>query len=186
MSKRFAGTLLLLISISIVTRSQVSDFISVQKKNGRVIRNYGVGSSISFISNNGYPTEGVILRIKNDTLLLRSMEVRQLGTSYGGLILDTTSFLSSWDYREISRVKIFRNRGWGYQTLSTLMMVGGAGYFFLNTVNSLYRKEELGERHNAVTLAGSAAVFGAGWLLRKKAPTNFTGKTSRVKYIKMR
>src|SRR5688572_20612376 len=102
---RFFSALLLWMLIPFVGSSQLSDFISVQKKNGRIIRNFGVGSPITFLTSSGMPNAGIITQIRNDSIFLRNIDVRQLFTSYGGVLLDTVSFLSSWHYKEIAAVK---------------------------------------------------------------------------------
>ncbi|MBL7700183.1 MAG: hypothetical protein JNK79_18595 [Chitinophagaceae bacterium] len=183
---RVFSALLLWILAPLVASSQLSDFISVQKKNGRIVKNFGVGSPITFLTSSGSVQEGIITQIRNDSVFLRNINVRQMYTSYGGVLLDTVSFLTAWHYSEIARVRIFRYRGHAYNRAADLLMIGGGGYFILNVVNGLYRGENLGDKDYIVTLGSSALAFGAGWLLRKHSPNNFTRKNHRIKYINMR
>lgn len=182
---RVFSTLLLWMLVPVIGISQMSDFISLQKKNGRVVKNFGVGSPITFLTSSGNVNEGIITQIRNDSVILRNINIRQMYTNYGGVLLDTVSFITAWHYKEIARVQIFRHRGLAYNRVSGLMMVGGAGYFILNVVNGLYRGENLGDKDYIVTLSSSALVFGAGWLLKRHSPNNFSRKNYVIRYMNM-
>ncbi|RYZ82521.1 MAG: hypothetical protein EOP06_21540, partial [Proteobacteria bacterium] len=122
---------------------------------------------------------------RNDTVTVLNYNVRQYQTNNGAVLFDTLSYISVHHYKEIAGVYIFRNRGWGQRRIASVLMAGGAGYFILNVVNTAYRKEDMGSKENLTTLAGSAVAFGAGWLLKRNAPSGFTGKRYEIKYMNM-
>lgn len=181
---RLTGFVLLLI-LPMLASSQLSDFLSVQKRKGGTVKNFMVGSPIAFITTSGNVVEGVIRQLRNDTVVVLNYNVRQFQTDYGAVLFDTLSFISVHHYKEIAGVYIFRNRGWGQRRIASVLMAGGAGYFVLNVVNSLYRKEDLGSKKNVTTLVGSAVAFGAGWLIKRSAPSGFTGKRYQIRYMNM-
>lgn len=181
---RLTGFVLLLI-LPMMASSQLSDFLSVQKRKGGTVKNFIVGSPITFITTSGNVVEGIIKQLRNDTVTVLNYNVRQYQTDYGAVLFDTLSFISVNNYKEIAGVYIFRNRGWGQRRIASVLMAGGAGYFILNLVNTAYRKEDMGSKENLTTLVGSTVAFGVGWLLKRNAPSGFTGKRYEIKYMNM-
>ena len=66
--------LLLLLSASVKTFSQASDFITVKKRNNRTIKTFFPGVHISFETYDKRYANGLITAIRNDSVFVKEWE----------------------------------------------------------------------------------------------------------------
>lgn len=174
--------LVVILHACLAASAQRSDILSVQMKNGRIIKNFGAGSSIHFINTSGQELQSQILWIRNDTIALYNYELLNSGGADGRR--DTMSFFTFIHYKEVERVRLYQHRGYLRNRIASILMVGSAGYFSLNVVNGLYLKQSLDDRKYLQTLLFSAGVFGAA-LLVKKPHASFSKKRHRIVYVSL-
>jgi hypothetical protein len=182
--------LILLLAITKVTLSQISDFVVLKKRNNRTIKTYYPGAFISAHTYNGFSISGFIKEIRHDSLLILQQETRLVAADFGSTI-DTVSYMIGLDYREI---KIFhytgdyawgRKRGFAQITIPKLMKIGGVGFIILELVNSTYRKESLSENNKVVPLAIAAGVAATGFAITYfQNKSDKAGGKYKVVYVK--
>lgn len=187
-------TTVLLITVlfgSLLSFSQQSDFIVLKKRNNRTIKTFYNGSFISAETHNGFRINGFISDIRNDSVFIRQEETRLQGTEFGSQ-LDTIKFSIGIDYREIKRFNYTKNFKWGGKkgfvevALPKIMMIAGAGYILLETVNTIYRKESFNDDGKLLTLGVAAGVAVAGYMwehIRDK--NNKAGGKYKVVYVRV-
>jgi hypothetical protein len=183
-------TLCLLI-IGQLSIAQNSDFIVLKKKNNRSIRSYFPGSFISGQTYTGARIFGTILQIRNDSLAIEQMYVRQVGTQFGTPALDTTYSTIRLHFTEIRKFDYDVKTSYGKKgksgiSIPRMMKLAGIGYIVLEGVNSAYRKESLSDGNKPVTLAVAAGVAAAGFIwdgIKKRQEV--AGGKYRVEYIRM-
>jgi hypothetical protein len=185
---RVAALYSLLILSSVETFSQISDIVSVQKRNGRNIRSFTVGSPFNFNTTDGHYVEGYISLIRDDSIFITSYDIRAIPNAWGVTSVDTlATYHSAFDYREIATVQVSTRKRFSALRADRLLMDAGAGYFLLNLVNSSYLKEPFGNSKNIATLAISAGVFGLGLFLHTVGrDPRFSSKRDRIVYTRLR
>lgn len=178
---------LFLCTLAITAFSQQSDFIILKKKNNRTVKTYAEGSFLSARLNNGFDVHGYITAIRNDSIYLRHQETRMFGTEFGSK-LDTFVYAVAFDYHQIIRYNIkdsdLYGRPTGFSVLSVpgLMLVGGAGFLILETVNTLYRKESFSDNNRLLTMGIAAGVAAAGYFWGK-ANANRENKKNKLNVV---
>lgn len=178
----------LFIMIPALSFSQLSDMISVKKKNGRIIKTFVAGSFINFETTNNSFAEGYINIVRDDSLFLTTYDIRAVPTRWGFTVVDTIAqYRSEFGIGEISRIQVKKRQGFVRGALDNTLMLGGAGYFLLNIANSDYLSAPLDSRKSLQTLGISAGAFGAGFLLKKKLKDGrYTLKRHRIVYVRLR
>ena len=68
--------LLIFTLFSFSIQAQVSDFITVKKRNNRTLKTFFPGSTITFESVYGHFISGIIENIRNDSLFVKMYDVR--------------------------------------------------------------------------------------------------------------
>lgn len=186
-------TIVLLLTIltgSLLSFSQQSDFIVLKKWNNRTIKTFYTGAFISAQTYNGFNINGFITDIRNDSIYIRQEERQLMGTEFG-VTLDTVRYTIGIDYREIQRFNYTKNYKWGGKkgfaqvALPKIMMIAGVGYILLETVNTIYRKESFNQDGKLLTMGVAAGVAVAGFLmehLHNKA--NKAGGKYKVVYVR--
>ena len=167
--------------------AQVSDIISVRKKNGSILRTFFAGSPILFQTKDKAYIEGTIQYMRNDSIFLTVYDIRSALTHLGVTMSDTiTRYTVGVHYKDILRIKVFRYRRFVRGKVDKLLMFGGAGYFGLNIVNGAYFSRPITEKQNLQALGISAGAFGAGWLIKRFFPVNrFSRKRHKIIYVSM-
>jgi hypothetical protein len=170
------------------SQCQLSDMISVQRKNGRILKTFVAGSPIHFTLYNGNEIEGIIYTIKNDSIFISVYEISAVPTLYGVTRVDTVGVYSSgFHYKNILHIRTNPRQGFSILKPGTLLMVGGAGYFALNAVNSGYLSQPITDHKSIRTLGISLGAFGLGFLLNKEAKLQRSErKKSIIKYVQLR
>lgn len=149
--------------------AQESDYLVVKKKNGIILKTYYVGGFISAESYTGFRLNGYIKAIRNDSLWVQQEETRLVPTEFGSR-LDTLRYMVGLYYNQVRKFNFGksyeggRKKGFSQVTLPKLLIRGGAGFFVLEFVNSLYRGESLTRKSNLTTLGIAAGVAATGWI----------------------
>ncbi|MGV3529711.1 MAG: hypothetical protein ACO1OO_12505 [Flavisolibacter sp.] len=177
------GTLIFCLQAS----AQSGDYLSVRKKNGRVVKNFMPGTHILLQTKEGRYWEGPIKSIKNDSITLTIYEVRLLGTTWNSVIRDTFSVMPlRLHYIDIARIYMPRHRGFFERQTAPLLMIAGAGYTLLNLANGATYGLPLTDKKNLGKLSVGAGLFAAGWLLRKVfQPQDYTTNRHRIEYVNL-
>lgn len=141
------------------------DFILL-RKNNVVIQSYFKGSYFSGQLNNGQWVEGRIMKIKDDSLFMEQMVVRQVPSIFGTPMLDTVKYgilkLSIKDIHSLPK----KEHGISIVNNGSLFMIGAAGYAVLNIINGLTQSNEPIDSHqNIINLSIAAGVFVFGEIL---------------------
>lgn len=186
---------ILLISTSLATLAQPSDYIVLKKKNNRTLKTYFPGTFISAATYTGFNLNGFIKQIKNDSLFIEQLEIRQVPTQFGTPILDTTIHTIRLHYTEIrafyytnarprdgSRMK----RSFAGGLLPAIMTRAGTAFIALELVNTAYRGESLSEGNKLTLLGVAAGVAAIGFLWQQlQNRTVDAGQKYKVIYVSM-
>lgn len=170
--------------------SQQSDFIVLKKKNNRTLRTYYPGAFISAVTVSNFPINGYITAIRNDSLIIRQEERQLMPTDFGSEV-DTFVYTIAVDYRQIKQFNYTRAYTWGGRrgfvqvAVPKIMILGGAGFVVLETVNTIYRGESFDDDKKLIALGVAAGIAAAGWFIEHtKARNKKVGKKYKVVYIK--
>ena len=172
----------------LISTSQVSDFISVRKKNGRIIKSFNAGSPIIVETFYGSYLDGWVEEIKHDSLFIKIFDVRYYRAGHGGTIIDTVrSYIIPMYHKEIKSIKVFERRKLLPSKIAKLLIMGGAGYFLLNLANGAYLNQSVSEKKNVRSLGISLGSVGAGLLINRLVkPNNFSERKQKIVYVKMK
>lgn len=172
----------------ISSHAQVSDIISVKKKNGRTIKSFYEDSRILFQTRDGDYIEGPIAKIHHDTVCVRMYTIEKGFSQFGSYVFDTlNTYLINTNYKDIRRISVYKHHGSRREQLGTLMMIGGAGYAALNLINGSFFNLPITDKKNLRTLGISTAVFGAGFLNNKLFAANlYSRRKDKIVYIALK
>lgn len=175
--------------------SQIHDFLSLKKRNGRTVQNFYTGSKISFMSHGNF-YEGLIDKIQHDSVYLRMFHVNVLQTNWGTAIYDTVSRFEMpfyykdirITYKDINGLKLsnayvqYRFLYW----IAKRAWIGAAGYIVLNVFNSAYLKDKLTSNRNLTSVGIALGTFATAFYLdRKLNPRKYSPRGYRLTYVKM-
>ncbi|HEY2721481.1 MAG TPA: hypothetical protein VGI82_07140 [Chitinophagaceae bacterium] len=166
--------------------AQVSDIISVKKKNGRTVKSFYEGVRILYQTKYGDYIEGPIEKIYHDTVFIRMYMVQKGLSQFGSYVFDTlNSYLVKTNYKDIKRVSVYR-RGSNREKLGDLMMIGGAGYAALNLINGSLFSLPITDKKNLRTLGISLSAVAIGFLNNKLFASNpYSRRKDQVIYISL-
>lgn len=165
--------------------AQSLDYISVRKKNGRVVKNFYSGSTILLETHGGGYFQGPISAIRNDSLFVTIYDVRLFPTTFGSYIKDTISIVvMGFATREIKRIQLNQKSSFIQRTGAPLLMLGGAGFFAVNVLNGAFFNRSVTDPENLRNLGISVGAFGLGYLIRKLFSNDgFTKSSHRIMYV---
>lgn len=166
---------------------QVSDFISVKKKNNISVQSFFPGTYISCRLVFGNDINGLVHEIKNDSVFIREFDIQALPNPWGTYSIDTLgSHIVAFHYKDIETVIFKKRQSFAYVKNGTMLMIGGLGYAALNVINGKYLKESITGPENRKSLGTALGVAGAGFLLnRLHARSNRFDKKYRIVYTCM-
>src|SRR5688572_19824967 len=178
---------LLFSSLLLTTFAQSRDYISVRKKNGRVLKNFYAGSEILLQTTDGRYLQGPINRVQNDSVFLTIYDIRYYPTIYGGYIKDTIStVVQGLRHKEISRIMLDAKKSFVGRRAGPILMIAGAGYFTLNVLNGLTDGLPITDSENLQKLGIAAGLFGLGYLIQKLTYTDgFSKPKHSIVYVKL-
>ena len=175
---------LLLLILSTVTFSQTKGWMVLQKKD-RSITTYFPGKFIRFQLDNYQWIEGTIKFFRNDSIFITQQIARIVPNAWGLPIRDTLQMgLLEYNIKEIYALPIERFES-NFMN-GTLLQAGGAGYIFLNAVNSLINGQDFFAPENLSGIGIAAGVFLFGKFLQWNHPTKIiVGKKYKLHLIKI-
>jgi hypothetical protein len=178
---------LLFIGVSYQSFSQATDIINVTRKNGRHLKSFFAGSSITFQTTRGNYVNGMIKSIKNDSLFVKTYVMGRYMTEYGFTVLDTANvYTTGFSYKEILHIKLDTKKSFFRKNLGGLLIAGGAAYTALNVINRAASKEPIADKENLKNLGTAGAAIGLGLLINKIFPaTRFSRKRDKINYVNM-
>jgi hypothetical protein len=168
-----------------VCYSQSLDYISVRKKNGKLIKNFYVGSDIAIQTIDGSFLQGPISSIRNDSVFITLYDIRYFPTTFGSYFRDTIAVtVAGIKRQDIKRVLITTRSNFLQRTVAPLAMIGGAGFFTLNILNGAFSDYSITDSRNLKRLGIAAGAFGLGYLFRKVFSNDgFSKKNHRIVYV---
>lgn len=157
--------LLIVFCISTCIVHAQADMLVLKKKN-KTVQRYYIGSSISIRLADGFWLNGIIRKMKEDTLIIQPMVERVGVTYFGSNVIDTTYMNNiSVALNQVTGVPR-ENEGFVYIKDGTLLQIGGAGYIALNVINTATQNEKLFDETNTKRLIGGVSAFAAGTVLK--------------------
>jgi hypothetical protein len=179
--------LLFFIGINYLSFSQSSDILNVTRKNGRHLKSFFSGSTITFQTKRGNYVNGIIKSIKNDSLFVKTYVMGRYMTNYGFTVIDTTnSFITGFSYKEIAHIKLDTKKTFYRNFIGGAMVAGGAGYAALNIINKATNKEPIGSKENVKNLTVAGGFIGLGLLFNKIFPAiRYSRKSDKINYVNM-
>jgi hypothetical protein len=173
--------------LPVFTVAQVSDFITVKKRNNRTVRSYFPGAPIVCQTAYGQYLNGYVEAVRNDSVFVKQYDIRSVPNMWGVSKIDTVgSYITGIHYKEIRMMIYERRRSFGFVRSGTIFIIGGLGYAGLNLINGQYLREPNGNKENLKKLGIAAGVAGSGFLLKylnNRSQRNH--KKYRVEYIRM-
>ena len=162
----------LLTCISLNLFSQ-SDLLVLKQKN-QVIQTWVPGSFIDFQFSSKQWIQGIIKTIRNDSLLIEQIILRQVPTQLGFLKIDTARMGPvKLHVKEIYGMPK-RQLSSGIISNGALFQLGSGAFIFLNIFNSLIHKEPVFSSKNLASLGIAAGVFVVGKILQSTHKTYIT------------
>jgi hypothetical protein len=156
--------LLLLLSSSTLFVFSQTDLL-VLKQNSRTIQTWVPGSFIDFQFSSKQWIQGIIKNIRNDSILLEQIILRQVANQFGFPTIDTAKMgLMKLHVNEVYGMPK-RNFSNGILSNGTLFQLGSGFFIFLNIFNSLTHNEQVFSAQNLSGLGIAAAVFIGGTIL---------------------
>jgi hypothetical protein len=146
-----------------------SDRVLVLKDRNIVIKNFTVGNYIKFEFSQWIT--GYISRIKADTIDVKQFSLQPTMTMWGTKDFDTIKLGTL--ILGINEIKAFAKESSQYTSVfsnGALLQTAGAGYFVVNVVNSLIRKDPVFESSNLPKMGAGIGAFILGKIQAKKNP----------------
>lgn len=182
--------LLLFCALALLQHSyaQSLDYISVRKKNGRVLKNFYTGSNILLQTTDGSYLEGPVEAVRNDSVFVKLYDIRRFPTIWGTYTIDTISTtVAGIRSEEIKRIHLNRRKSFFQRDVPPLLMIGGAGYLALNLLNGGLYNQSITDSKNIRRLETAAGAFGLGFLLNKLFSSDgFSKKSHRIIYVDLK
>lgn len=177
--------LIALLLLAQSTTAQSLDYISIRKKNGRVVKNVYTSSNVLLQTTDGNYWQGPVEAIRHDSIFLKIYDIRMYPTIWGSQMRDTVSrYLLGLHYQDISRIHLNKRSSFVQRSGGPLLMLGGAGYFAVNVLNGTFFNQPILDKRNLKTLGIAAGVFGVGYLIQKLfAGDGFSKKNHRIVYV---
>lgn len=183
---RFAPFFVVILLFSVKSLAQVSDFISVKKRNNITLKSYFPGAYLSCRTVYGNDLNGIIQAIHNDSIFLKEYDVRPVPNPWGTYTIDTLgSRLVAFNYRDIQTVIFKKSESFSYIKNGTVLIVGGVGYAALNLINGAYLKESIIGKTNRKSLAIALGIAGTGFLMNRLYRRQNSEKKYKIIYTCM-
>lgn len=172
--------------------AQKTDMIVLKKNNNRTLKTYFPGSIIMAETYDGFKIYGIIRQIRNDSILLQQRETRLKPTEFGSR-LDTLYYSLGINYQYIK--KYYYGSGNSFNDVERKDFVktlfpkivtrAGIGFFILELVNSIGRKESIQDHNNLTTLGISSVTAAGGYVWTKLHKNrNKVGGKYKALYVK--
>ena len=138
---------------------------AVLRKHNQTIKIYFPTSYIVFQLSNKQWVEGRIKAIKDDSLIINQMALRNVINYLGLFAIDTVRLgIFKVSVNEIYALPK-ENESFGFIRNGSLLQIAGAGYLALNTINGIGKSEPFFSANNSPRLAAGVGLFALGTLL---------------------
>ncbi|MES1223063.1 MAG: hypothetical protein ABUT20_46650 [Bacteroidota bacterium] len=168
--------------ISAVSLAQSPDFMMLKKHN-KTVETFYAGSNIDFTTTSGAYINGVINKLKNDTLYIQEFITRYLPTTFGTYIIDTAgSYHYQFHYNQIAAIGKKENKGFNTKGSGAALLGGGTVIALASGVVYLVDRKKF----SAPLLIASTALATAGYFMAKGGSKGMTiGKKYKLVYMNM-
>ncbi len=150
-----------------------SDLLVLKQRN-QTIQSWISGSLINFQFSNKQWIQGIVKNVKQDTILLEQIIIRQVPNQFGFPTIDTFKM----GFMKLHVNEIYgmpkRNFSSGIIANGTLFQLGGGAYMFLNIFNSLIQNDQVFSSVNLTRLGIAGGIFLIGTLLHNSHRTYIT------------
>lgn len=150
--------------------SAQNDLLLLKQKN-QTIQTWLPGAYILFQFSSKQWIEGIIKSIKNDSLLIDQIQVRQVANQFGFPTLDTAHF----GFLKLAITEIYglpkRSNKTNLINNGTLFQMGSGAYIFLNMANSLIKNDPVFGSDNLPGLGIASGFFVLGKILQASHKT---------------
>jgi hypothetical protein len=162
-----------------IVKAQSTDFILL-KKNKITKATYFVGSTIQCTIQSGVFINGQIEAIKNDSIIIKQFDVRQVPTQLGVYILDTVhTYYFKINYKQIKAIGT-PGRKFNWSASGASLMSGSIVIAIASGIVALVDNK----RFSPNLLIGGAALGGLGYLLYKNGSKGIIiGKKYALVYV---
>lgn len=163
--------LLTVLLLTFCSYSFAQSDLLVLKQRKQTIQTWVPGSLINFQFSSKQWIQGIIKTIRNDSILIEQIVIRQVPNQFGFPTIDTAKLgILKLHVNEIYGIPK-RGSGGDIFTNGTLLQLGSGGYIFLNLINSLIRNEQVFSSVNLTRIGIAGAVFAVGSLLQASHKT---------------
>ncbi len=158
-----------------------SDFL-IHKKRRKTVNIYFPGSYITFQTYNKQWVTGQIKNIRNDSIILKLLNIRMYGGA--GIAIADTGYAGLMFLHKNDILAFEKDRAFGFIGNGKLFQIGAAGYAGLNIANGLVYNQPLFDHQNKKRLGVAAGVFMLGKILQwTYSPVLKIGKKHQLLYI---
>ena len=174
-------TILLLFFLSVIFITHAQPNFVVLRKHNQTIKTYFPTSYFVFQLSNKQWLEGRIKMIRDDSIFVNLMAIRQVANYFGLPTVDTVRLgLFKVHVNEIYALPKDDKHS-GILANGVIFQAAGAGYIGLNIINGIGKSEPIFSAQNASNLSIAAGVFAIGTLLHKTyKDTYILGKKYRL------
>lgn len=160
-----------------------SDLLVLKQRN-QTIQTWVPGSMIDFQFSSKQWIQGIIKKIRNDSILMEQIVLVQVANQFGFPTIDTAKMgLMKFHVNEMYGMPK-RNSSSGIISNGALFKLGSAGYIILNITNSLIQNDPVFSSQNLTRLGIASGVFLIGTLLSLNHKTYITlGRKYTIKTI---
>ncbi|HEX6914558.1 MAG TPA: hypothetical protein VF145_04930 [Chitinophagaceae bacterium] len=168
------------IALAFCASAQTEDFFLLKKRSGKTIERFYTGTFIQFISKDQKIVEGLIRRVRHDSVWIAHQQIARGFTAIGSVLTDTITYEARrFAVSDIYAIRKTGNR-FSEASLAGLMMLGSAGYAGLHIINSLINKETI----NGSNLIAASVIFLGGVLINQlHRDYYYIGRKYRILYI---
>jgi hypothetical protein len=150
-----------------------SDLLVLKQRN-QTIQSWVSGSLINFQFSNKQWIQGIVKNVKQDTILLEQIIIKQVPNQFGFPTIDTFKMgLMKLHVNEVYGMPK-RNFSSGLIANGTLFQLGSGAYMFLNIFNSLVQNDQVFSSANLTRLGIAGGVFLIGTILHNSHKTYIT------------
>lgn len=137
----------------------------VLRKHNQTIKTYFTASYIVMQLSNKQWIQGRIRKIKEDSLFIDQMAIRQVSNYFGLPSIDTVRLgLFKIPVYEIYAL-LKQDKSINIISNGVVLQAAGAGYIVLNSINGIGKGEPIFEGQNGINIGIAAGIFAVGQLL---------------------
>jgi len=178
-----AGLLIIITSFLFQSLAAQSNVLLLQKKH-KTFKSYYEGHYITLETVDNNYADGVITRIKNDSIYIRHFDIEKSYSDYGGIYFDTAfRYTTAIHVNDIGRILIINPKS-NRKSNGTILVVAGVGVMVLGAVNGLYRGDPPKDWYKPSGYITAGLLTALGIWLRRSADKKYSiGKKYQLKIL---